>query len=131
MHKYPKENHHWLCKDRKTKYYEDYKEIWQPELPVLYENFAFVSGCIWGDDSSWQIELRDISKAHEGILRSVPDWGYHSLPDLKLKECVRLSAFQQNEEDPDDSASINATITITKTIRINRKDGDIKLKHFD
>lgn len=137
LHKYPDLNHHWLKKDREEKEYdqelfnldidENYKFV-SREKETFYENFAFVSGCFWGDDSSWKIELYDISKAHEGIIKKVPEWGYYELPNLPLRQCVELSAFQRHVGETYNE--INATITLTKTIRLHVND-DIKLQFFE
>lgn len=56
----------------------------------FYADFAFRSGCVWGDDTSWKLEMLDISQAHKGILE-IKDIGYIELaPDLKLRDCLRL-----------------------------------------
>lgn len=138
LHLYPKANHHWLKKDRESKEYDpdlfnkdmdaNYEFV-HVEKEIFHENFAFVSGCVFGDDRSWKIELRDISQAHKGIIKKVKDWGYYELPDLPLKECVRLSAFERFVGE--DKDAINATITITKTIRLNRVHDEINLEFFD
>ena len=45
-----------------------YKNIPGPEY---YAKFAFVQGCVWGDDTSWKLTVFDISKADKGILKEV------------------------------------------------------------
>lgn len=131
LSKYPESNHCWLSRDRVEKEYDE--ECWEKDREVFYEDFAFVSGCIWGDDSSWKIEVRNISKANEGIIEDILEWGYHQLPHgLRLKECVELYAFQQFCDEPEEKCSINAKITVTKTIRLNRNEkGEYSLKSFD
>lgn len=125
--KYPEQNRSRLSQRGATKEYDE--GLFEEGKEIFYENFAFVSGCVWGDDSSWKIELRDISQAHVGIIKRVDEWGYHQLPgNLSLKECVRLSAFEQRADRPQEV--IDACIAVTKTIRLNI-DGDIKLKFFD
>lgn len=139
LHKYPEQNHHWLKRDRESKEYDpdlfnkdltkDYK-FFDVAKETFHENFAFVSGCVWGDDRSWKIELRDISEAHKGIIKPVKDWGYYELADDRsLKECIRLDSFERFVGE--DKDVINATITITKTIRLNRSNDEIKLQFFD
>ena len=137
LEKYPPANRHWLNRDREEKEYDEDlfntdltngKNAVPLEKETFYEDFAFVSGCFWGDDSSWKIELYDISKAHEGIVKKVPEWGYYELPSLPLKQCVRLSSFWRYVGET--SSCINATITLTKTIRLSVNE-DIKLEFFE
>lgn len=67
----------------------------------LYYPFGFVSGCIWGDDTSWKIEFLDLSRADKGILVREQRFGYIELPgELKLKQAIRISG------DPDHEPSI-------------------------
>lgn len=141
LKKYPEQNHSWLSRDAEEKEYdpdlfnkdldENHKFVYK-EKETFFENFAFVAGCVWGDDRSMKIELRDITLAHEGIIKPVKDWGYYELPnDLSLKECVNLSAFERYVGEEKDA--INVTITITKTIRVNRNNSvdDFSLQFFD
>lgn len=65
--------------------------------PVEYAPFGFVSGCIWGDDSSWKIQFIDLSKADEGIIVRSDKFDYAEKPfDLTLKQSVNIE-----EEDED------------------------------
>jgi hypothetical protein len=123
--------HEWTDKDGEIQEVKEYDpECFEPEKEIFYENFAFVAGCVWGDDNSWKIEIRDISQTHEGIIKNIPEWGYYEIPhNLSLKECVKLDAFSRKTNE--EKESINATITLTKTIRLNKGDGDIKLQFFD
>ena len=126
--KYPKENHKWISRDREEKVYDT--ECFEPEKEIFYENFAFVSGCIWGDDTSWKIEMRDISEAHKGIIKKVSNWGYYELSEkLSLKESVKLDGFFKYVGE--DEESINVKVTLTKTIRLNKNKDEINLEFFD
>ena len=88
LKKYPKQNHKWLSRDRKSKEYDP--ELYEEDKDIFYEDFSFVSGCVWGDDSSWKVEMRDISKAHDGIIERI-DIGYHELPwNHTLKDSILL-----------------------------------------
>ena len=138
LHKYPEVNRERISKDYEEKEYnpelfnkdmDGYHKFYDVQKEILYEDFAFVSGCFWGDDSSWKIELYDISKANLGIIKKVPEWGYYELPGLSLKECIHLSSFRRLA-GTQQLAPVNATITITKTIRLNFEE-DIKLEFFD
>lgn len=56
---------------------------------VFYENYAFVAGCIWGDDMSWKIRYADLSQADKGLLNMEEKFGYVEMPPgMKLKECA-------------------------------------------
>src|SRR6185437_1103528 len=39
-----------------------------PVGPLTYHSFAFVAGCVWGDDSSWKVQYLDLSQAASGLL---------------------------------------------------------------
>jgi len=53
-----------------------------------YLKDAFIGGCVWGDDSSMKLEIRDISEADKGILRK-KDIGYIEF-DGELKKHLRV-----------------------------------------
>jgi len=60
-------------------------------LEFGFENFGFVAGCVWGDDTSWKIEYVDISEAHKGIIKRDARFGYIELPDhLNLKQAIEI-----------------------------------------
>lgn len=58
-----------------------------PDKPFEFERFGFRSGCVWGDDCSWKVQLLDLSKASEGIVSEV-DIGYIELASRPLAECI-------------------------------------------
>ena len=97
---YPKENWPWLSKDRyQREYLCPTSEIDNRAPENYYDEIAFVSGCVWGDDSSWKIEIRDISRAHEGIIKNIEDWGYYEQAfGLDLKQCIRIYYGEQHEK---------------------------------
>lgn len=65
----------------------------------LYYPFGFVSGCIWGDDSSWKIEFLDLSKADQGILVREQRFGYIELPaELNLKQAISICGGDDYED---------------------------------
>lgn len=95
LHKYPEQNHSWLRVDRFEREYDE--ELWNYNcdswemLPgIHYEDIAFVSGCVWGDDTSWKLMIVDISKTHEGKIKFLDDWGYYPLPAYPLRDCIRI-----------------------------------------
>jgi len=64
------------------KAHEAYNE-WLERHPIVttYADFGFVSGCAWGDDSSWKIQFLDLSEAHKGIIKRDSRFGYIEMPD--------------------------------------------------
>lgn len=59
-----------------------------------FSTLAFVSGCVWGDDSSWKLNLLDLSNVEKGELWYVnnalrKEWLYKeiSIPLSKLRCC--------------------------------------------
>ncbi len=42
-------------------------------------NVGFISGCIWGDDSSWKLETLDLSRAQEGIIERTARFGHFEI----------------------------------------------------
>ncbi|SRR5581483_10079535 len=54
-------------------------------------DFGFVAGCIWGDDTSWKVELLDLSRIEEGIFQRSARFGYIELPEeMTLAQSVRV-----------------------------------------
>jgi hypothetical protein len=148
LKKYPEQNRSWISKDSYQKQYDDASRHScfddTPEVDnqnqnnegrfmgleedhkIFYENFAFIGGMRWGDDSSIKIEIRDISQAYKGIISIIDKWGYYEIPhNLKLKESIRLTAFDQYSKE--EESSINITMAIQKTLRLH----PIKKQVFD
>lgn len=58
-------------------------------------NFGFVTGCIWGDDSSWKLEFLDLSQIKDGILKREAKFGYlETLDFFDLKDCLDIYSYQ-------------------------------------
>ena len=51
---------------------------------------GFVSGCVWGDDTSWKLQVLDLSKVSDGKLSRDDRLGYVELPDMPLKDAIRF-----------------------------------------
>lgn len=49
---------------------------------------CFYSGCVWGDDSSWKLQLLNISRLHEGVITKEHVVGHFELPDQPLRDCL-------------------------------------------
>jgi hypothetical protein len=64
----------------------DYEYGWIIYPPA----FGFVSGCYWGDDSSWKIQYLDLSQIENGIIKREDRFGYIELPpNLTLKQAIQ------------------------------------------
>jgi hypothetical protein len=63
--------------------YQEYGE-WQSS------KIGFVSGCLWGDDSSWKLQVIDLARAAEGKLAREERFGYLELSRMPLVEAVRF-----------------------------------------
>lgn len=74
--------------------YQDYLELGQEEgvdyLGETYCDYGFLSGCVWGDDSSMKLRFIDLSNIESKELKIEQRFGYFELPgSLTLKECIR------------------------------------------
>jgi hypothetical protein len=72
-----------------------------PEEPNRTGDFGFVAGCIWGDDSSWKVQLLDLRAIEQGILKRI-NFNYHELPDKSnspLKNSFNKDNFYIEDED--------------------------------
>jgi hypothetical protein len=88
-------------------------EYYVPVNPFTGEcpGFAFLAGCVWGDDSSWKIQFLDLSKLDEGIIKREEKFGYIELPrDMNLKDAIDISWDENNFDNYK-----HVEITITKT----------------
>ena len=66
-----------------------------PLIKTSYPRFAFLSGCYWGDDTSWKLRFVDLSKVPEKILEITDKFGYWELPGLPLKECITIKVYEK------------------------------------
>lgn len=53
-------------------------------------DIGFVAGCVWGDDSTWKLEVFDLSQAAEGVLTRSDRFGHLELGKMPLAEAVDL-----------------------------------------
>lgn len=93
---------------------------WIKRNPYIdrYANFGFVSGCIWGDDSSWKVQYLDLSRASEGIVSRDDRFGYVELPPgVTLEQAVSV-----DEIDDLNAPSWKHVISIAQPVRY-RRDG--------
>lgn len=89
--------------------------------PIQYHSFAFVAGCVWGDDSSMKVNMLDLSRIKEGILKYVDykgsPWSYLELPrNLPLNKAIHIEVW----DDPNKPRFWWATPRI-----IDYKDGQL------
>ena len=74
------------------------EELNSPGLVKLANtNFAFLSGCVWGDDISWKLRYIDLSKIPDRVLEISDKFGYCQLPqELTLKQCIHMEGWEPN-----------------------------------
>lgn len=53
-----------------------------------FATFGFVSGCIWGDDTSWKVEAFDLREADKGKLTRLQPFGYFEQGANTLRETI-------------------------------------------
>jgi len=61
--------------------------------PWLSLDIGFVAGCLWGDDSTWKLQVFDLSRAAEGILVRSERFGHLQLGTMPLASAVRLDHY--------------------------------------
>ncbi len=72
-------------------------------------DLAFVAGCIWGDDSSWKLQMFDLSRVADGVLQRSERFGFLELGTMPLAKAVqchrsdsqplRATIIRQEERD--------------------------------
>jgi hypothetical protein len=87
----------WKFEDEGEKYDCDKTDSFGDPITVgswQSQGIGFVAGCLWGDDSSWKLEVFDLSRAKEGILSRSARFGHLQLADgLPLAKAVRLHRY--------------------------------------
>lgn len=96
-----------------VEYYVPVLNLWDGSiLNMEYAPFGFVSGCVWGDDSSWKLQYLDLSRADEGIVKRDQRFGYFELPsNVKLKDCIDTCHIYEMKDD--------MQLYIAKQVRVN------------
>jgi hypothetical protein len=56
-------------------------------------DIGFVAGCHWGDDSSWKLEVFDLSRASDGVISRTARYGHLQLGKMPLAEAISLDSF--------------------------------------
>lgn len=67
-----------------------YKDWFKDDFATHSGQFGFVSGCVWGDDTSSKLRYIDLSKVSEGIVTEEERFGYWELPSGRLRNHIRL-----------------------------------------
>lgn len=58
-------------------------------------NFAFMCGCVWGDDSSWKLRHIDLARVADKVLTITDKFGYWELPgNMTLRKCINMSGWE-------------------------------------
>ena len=91
-----------------------------PVSPLSYYPFGFVSGCIWGDDSTWKIQYLDLREVEKGIIKREEKFGFISMPDnLTLKQTIDISDYMYDPNE-DDAYHINIAIRKSFDLRTGK-----------
>lgn len=57
--------------------------------------FAFVAGCVWGDDASWKVEIIDLRRVADGVIERSARFGHVELPHkMPLADCIEVSCHR-------------------------------------
>jgi hypothetical protein len=98
---------------------EEFAELDADNEPYIegYTSFGFVAGCVWGDDTSWKIEMLDLSKAPEGIITRSQPFGYCGLPArMSLADCILVKWYEPYDKTP--YAYVEVTCASGRTINL-------------
>lgn len=96
-----------------TKFFEESKT--SEFVNSGYCNFAFLSGCHWGDDSNYKLRYIDLSKVKDREISIENKFGYWPLPtNLELKQCINIDNWE-----PD-----NNWIGLTRSHYVNLSTGE-------
>src|SRR5712671_4306830 len=94
INKNGQESERWVFEAEAEKYTGDIIDSFDKPVtvgPWQSLNIGFVAGCLWGDDSSWKLEVIDLSRVSEGFLSRTARFGHLQLARKKaLVEAVRL-----------------------------------------
>ena len=72
---------------------------WNQQFKDVEGTFGFVSGCYWGDDSSWKIAYLDLSDMLNGKIKIEHKFGYiQQPPELSLQECISMEDYAPGKE---------------------------------
>lgn len=68
----------------------------KPEfVETQFCNFAFLCGCVWGDDSSWKLRYIELAGVPNKELLITEKFGYWELPtQMNLRQCINMSSWE-------------------------------------
>jgi len=75
----------------------------------LRGEFGFISGCVWGDDTSWKLRYLDLLKVEKGIIKMDERFGYVQLYDMPLKDAVDTSNYWKGASPLKGNDELNET----------------------
>jgi hypothetical protein len=88
---------------------------------IKFWNFAFVAGCVWGDDWSDKVEHIDLTNADKGIITRTDKFGYIWIPNgMKLKDAIDMDSYDGQNND-----AINITTAFRYWGNNNYNDFDL------
>lgn len=83
------------CKDE-AEFLSDIEEVKaNPKnsgVQIVWSDFGFLSGCYWGDDSSWKLRYIDLAGIPEKKLIITEKFGYWELSE-SLRKSIRIDDF--------------------------------------
>lgn len=72
----------------------DYFDVGEPQ----YCPFGFASGCVWGDESSWRVEVFDFASLPEKRFTRAARFGtLHLLDELSLREAIDMERWRPDD----------------------------------
>lgn len=88
-------NHEYFMVDNDEEFLSKGKDV----ISTEYCTFGFLSGCVWGDDSSWKLRYIDLSSVPDKVLSITDKFGYWELPNtLKLKQCIDMGNWEPTHQ---------------------------------
>lgn len=74
----------------------DYETSYGPWCSL---DVGFVAGCIWGDDSSWKLEVFDLQRAAKGVITRSARFGHVELANkMSLTDAVLLDSYPPHRD---------------------------------
>jgi len=65
-------------------------KYWGADCEVPDGTLGFVAGCHWGDDTSWKLQVLDLSQIRHGRITRDERFGYLELPgQIRLRDAIR------------------------------------------
>lgn len=93
----------------------EFQNTYKPVTSLLFYEFGFVAGCIWGDDTSWKIQYFDLSEADKGIIKRDERFGYIELPDrVHLEQAIVLHYGHKYEESKEGDDTHHISIAVQR-----------------